>query len=146
MTSSNGKIFSVTGPLCRELTGHRWIPHTMARAVELWYCFHLCLNKRLRKQSRRHRTHYDVTVMNNKTHEVLPSLRLQFIHMDTLTKWTPFYRRQFQYYVLKIFWLTFIPKGSVEMSGMFKMMAWYTPSDMTLPQHDPNQRAALSNI
>ena len=28
MTSSNGNIFRVAGPLCREFTGHRWIPHT----------------------------------------------------------------------------------------------------------------------
>ena len=28
MTSSNGNIFRVTDPLCKEFTGHRWIPHT----------------------------------------------------------------------------------------------------------------------
>ena len=26
MTSSNGNIFCITGPLCVEFTGHRWIP------------------------------------------------------------------------------------------------------------------------
>ena len=36
MTSSNGNIFRVTGPLCKEFTGHRWIPHTKASDVELW--------------------------------------------------------------------------------------------------------------
>ena len=30
MTSSNGNIFSITGPLCREFTGDRWIPLTKA--------------------------------------------------------------------------------------------------------------------
>ena len=30
MTSSNGNIFRVTGPLCGEFTGHRWIPLTQA--------------------------------------------------------------------------------------------------------------------
>ena len=30
MTSSNGNIFRVTGPLCGEFTGHRWIPLTKA--------------------------------------------------------------------------------------------------------------------
>ena len=34
MTSSNGNIFRVTGHLCGEFTGPRWIPHTKAR--ELW--------------------------------------------------------------------------------------------------------------
>ena len=38
MTSSNGNIFSVTGPLCGEFTGHRWIPLTKASDAELW-CF-----------------------------------------------------------------------------------------------------------
>ena len=38
MTSSNGNIFRVTGPLCGEFTGNRWIPHTKARDAELW-CF-----------------------------------------------------------------------------------------------------------
>ena len=40
MTSSNGNLFRVTGPLCGELTGHRWIPHTKAsdasRRYFLW--------------------------------------------------------------------------------------------------------------
>ena len=26
MASSNGNIFRITGPLCEEFTGHRWIP------------------------------------------------------------------------------------------------------------------------
>ena len=30
MTSSNGYIFRVTGPLCGEFTGYRWIPLTKA--------------------------------------------------------------------------------------------------------------------
>ena len=38
MTSSNGNIFHVTGPLCGEFTGHRWIPLTRASDAELW-CF-----------------------------------------------------------------------------------------------------------
>ena len=38
MTSSNGNIFLVTGHLCREFTGPRWIPRTKANDAELW-CF-----------------------------------------------------------------------------------------------------------
>ena len=38
MTSSNGNIFRITGYLCGEFTGHRWIPHTRASDEELW-CF-----------------------------------------------------------------------------------------------------------
>ena len=36
--SSNGNIFCVTGPLCREFTSHRWIPLTKGSDAELW-CF-----------------------------------------------------------------------------------------------------------
>ena len=47
MTSSSGNLFRVTGPLCGEFTGHRWIPLIKASGAEL-----LCiLYKRLRKQS-----------------------------------------------------------------------------------------------
>ena len=38
MTLSNGNIFRVTGPLCGEFTGHRWIPLTKASDAEL-RCF-----------------------------------------------------------------------------------------------------------
>ena len=37
-TSWNGNIFRVTGHLCGEFTGPRWISHTKASDVELW-CF-----------------------------------------------------------------------------------------------------------
>ena len=36
MTSSNGNIFRVTGHLCGEFTGLRWIPHTKPSGAELW--------------------------------------------------------------------------------------------------------------
>ena len=38
MTSSNGNDFRVTGPLCGEFTGHRWIHQTKASDTVLW-CF-----------------------------------------------------------------------------------------------------------
>ena len=45
ITSSNGNIFRVTRRLCREFTGHGWVNNGEAG------------------DSRRHRAHYDVTVM-----------------------------------------------------------------------------------
>ena len=36
--SHNGNIFRVTGHLCGEFTGPRWIPRTKASGAELW-CF-----------------------------------------------------------------------------------------------------------
>ena len=38
MTSSNGNIFRVAGPLCGEFTEHWWIPLRKATDAELW-CF-----------------------------------------------------------------------------------------------------------
>ena len=38
MTSSNGNIVRVNGPLWKEFTGHWGIPHTKASDAELW-CF-----------------------------------------------------------------------------------------------------------
>ena len=51
MTSSNGSIFRVTGHLCGEFTGHRWIPaqRPVTRSFDVF--FDLRLNKRLSKQS-----------------------------------------------------------------------------------------------
>ena len=57
MTSSNGNVFCVTGPLCGEFTGQRWIPlaseFPSQRPVMQSFddFFDLRLNKRLSKQS-----------------------------------------------------------------------------------------------
>ena len=51
MTSSNGNIFRVTGPLCEEFTGFWWIPLTKTRSFDVFFDLHL--NKLLSKQSRR---------------------------------------------------------------------------------------------
>ena len=52
MTSSNGHIFRVTGPLWGESTGHRWILLTKPVTQRLDVFFDLRLNKQLNKQSR----------------------------------------------------------------------------------------------
>ena len=50
MTSSNGNIFRVTGSLCEEFTGHRWIT-TQRQVTRSFDVFsYLRLNKRLSKQ------------------------------------------------------------------------------------------------
>ena len=53
MTSSNGDIFRVTGPLQGEFIGHRWIPLPKGSDAEIWFFLYLRLNKRLSKQTRR---------------------------------------------------------------------------------------------
>ena len=65
MTLSNGNIFRVTGPLCVEFTGQRWIPLTKASDAEL-LCFLWSaswINNRQAGDLRRHRAHFDVIVM-----------------------------------------------------------------------------------
>ena len=37
MTTSNGNILRVSGPLWVESTGHRWIPLTKASDAGLWF-------------------------------------------------------------------------------------------------------------
>ena len=69
MTSSNGKIFHVTGPLCEEFTGHRWIPRTkgqwcgalMFPLICTW--IYVSANNHEAGDLRHHRAHYDITVM-----------------------------------------------------------------------------------
>ena len=69
MTSSYGNIFRVTGPLCGEFTGHQWIPLTKASDAD--FCFSICvwikywINNPEAGDLRRHRGHYDVTVMKD---------------------------------------------------------------------------------
>ena len=72
MTSSNGNLFLVTGHLCGEFTGHRWIPRPKGqRRGALMFSF-ICaringwVNNREAGDSRRYRGHYDVTVMKHK--------------------------------------------------------------------------------
>ena len=52
MTSPNGNIPRVAGPLGGESIGHRWTPLTEASGMKLWYFLSdLRLNKQLSKQS-----------------------------------------------------------------------------------------------
>ena len=69
-TTSNGNIFRVTDPFVRGTTGHRWIPLTKASDAELWRFVLFeqtwtngCTNNRDDSDLKRHRAHYDVTVM-----------------------------------------------------------------------------------
>ena len=68
MMSSNGNVFHVTDSLWGDSTGDRWIPLTKASGAELW-CFlwsawtNAWANTRDASDLRRHRAHYDVTVM-----------------------------------------------------------------------------------
>ena len=65
MTLSNGNIFRVTIPLWGESTGHRWILHhkTQWRGALVISLICAWTNNTDAGDVRRHRAHYDVTVM-----------------------------------------------------------------------------------
>ena len=93
MTSSNGNIFRITGPLCGEFTGHRWIPITKASDVELW-CFLWSspeqmfeLNNRDTNDLRCHHARYDINVMADYCSAYI----LDIFH-DDIIKWKHFPR------------------------------------------------------
>ena len=91
MTSSNWNIFRVTGHLCGEFTGPRWIPCTKASDAELW-CFSLIcaringwVNNREAGDSRRYRVHYDVIVMT--MNHVECKMRMCHMHNWYIAHW-----------------------------------------------------------
>ena len=64
MTSSHGNIFRVIGHLCGEFTGHRrqWHGALMFSLICVW--INGWVNNREAGNLRRHRVHYDFTVMD----------------------------------------------------------------------------------
>ena len=62
VTSSNGNIFRVTGPFGGNPPMTGWFPHKASDA-ELWCFINGWANNRDAADLRRHRGHYDVTVM-----------------------------------------------------------------------------------
>ena len=90
MTSANGNILRVTGPLCGEFTGHGEFPAQRAVARRFDVFFDLRLNKRLSKQwwgwwfetpSRPFWRHC------NEIHILYPSATLRGWHTSSLTMW-----------------------------------------------------------
>ena len=61
MTSSNGTIFRITGPLCGEFTGPGEFPAQRPVTICAW--INDWVNNREAGDLRRHRGHYDVNVM-----------------------------------------------------------------------------------
>ena len=68
MTSSNGNIFHVTGPLL----GHRWIPLTKSSDVEFRCFFDMCRNKQLSNKDEVdvHSKHVSYTQMKQKINKM----------------------------------------------------------------------------
>ena len=71
MTLSNGNIFRITGHLCGEFTGPRWIPRTKASDAFSLICFWIngWVNNCEAGDLRRYRAHCDVIVMIMMSHD-----------------------------------------------------------------------------
>ena len=99
MTSSNGNIFRVTGPLCGEFIGHRWIPCTKASDAELCSLIFPWLNGWVNSHEagdlRRHRAHYDVIVMWTYWNR---------IGVNTLIRLSQFQRNMLETMLKQIIW------------------------------------------
>ena len=123
MTSSNGNIFRVTGPLFGEFTCHRWIPLTKTSDAELW-CFlwsaswrNGWVNVREAGDLRRHRAHYDVIVMalrwktasdldtwatlEKRWYQIIPETTLPWYQPDTTKKTLPLKFVENAYFFIK---------------------------------------------
>ena len=76
LTSWNGNIFHVTGHLCGEFTGHRWIPLHKGQWRWALMCSLICawingwVNNYDAGDLRCHHAHYDVSVMFSITIQV----------------------------------------------------------------------------
>ena len=90
MTSCLGNIFRVTGHLCGEFTGSRWIPRTNANGAELWCFFFICarincwVNNREAGGLRRHRAHHDVFVMSKSILTILEHIYKEQILFESV--------------------------------------------------------------
>ena len=116
MTSSNGNIFRVTGPLCREFTGYQWIPLTKAneRGALMFSLICAWINgwviNREAGDLRRHRPHCDVTIMS-----------WYFVPSSLYLHWTsrvPFYLQDTTFYVLRL-WLPVVARDVLWIGFIF---------------------------
>ena len=94
MTSSNGNIIRVTGPLCGEFTGPGEFPAQRPVTRSFGVFFHLRLNKRLSKQPWgwwfetagrslwRHRNDYTVSVLRTITPSVKSSVTTTLLGVE----------------------------------------------------------------
>ena len=85
MTSSNGNIFRATGHLCGKLIG-QWRGALMFSLICAWW--NGWVNNREADVLRRHRAHYDVTVMTNqRSFRVLVQSMRTTLHYNVVSHW-----------------------------------------------------------
>ena len=76
VTSSNGNIFRVTGPLCGEFTKGQWRGALMFSLICAW--INDWVNNREAGHLRRYRTHYDVIVMEMQNTRIIKMCSWRF--------------------------------------------------------------------
>ena len=94
MTSSNGNIFRVTGPLCGEFTGPGEFPtqRPVPRSFDVFFdgvWINGWVNNREASDLRRHRGHYDVNVMYTHIRDQANTFRFK-LHLNvviTMSHW-----------------------------------------------------------
>ena len=94
-TSSNGIIFRVTGHLCGEFIGHKgqWRGALKFSLICAW--INGWVNNREAGDSRRHRAHYDVTVMTGRLlPDDITKQRKWLTKEDGLVTHTPWYTKK----------------------------------------------------
>ena len=123
MTSPNGNIFLVTGPLWGESTGHRWIPLTKVSDAELW-CFFVSLNKRLNKQLR-HRPCLCCCV---------PHICVHDCHNLNVTSSNAFSWMKMHASRRKFYWSLLLKVSIDNIPALVQIMAWRRPGDKPFPE------------
>ena len=139
MTSLNGNIFRITGPLWGESTGHRWIPSQRPMTWSFMFSLIYALtngwaNNRDAGNLRRHLAHYDVTVVLKNLHAANYTSSMAFsLHRQVITS---------DKCIIKMSWLIRKQNGrhfvdfQLVISGLW-CMYWLGPEQAI--KHDLNQ-------
>ena len=146
MTSSNGNIFRVTGPLWGESTGHRWIPITKVSDAEfdIFYCTwtYGWENNRDAGDLRYRRAHYDVTVM--AACQATPLSHFEFAGNPTKHLKAPAHLRPHTFWMVRYFhhWTQILPAVSIGADGYCRR-----PMRMPVrPSARPERRYASNSL
>ena len=159
MTSSNGNIFRVTGPLRGEFTGNRWTPLAKASDAELWCILWSVLEQWLSKQSRRwwfetpslsFLRHYNESPIFCMLCCILCHVILNISKLRQ--KWPPISRqhlpmhfREWKCTFFSNISLKFLPKGPIDnIPALVQIMAWRPPGDK--PLSEPMMFTFLTHI
>ena len=123
MTSSNGKIFRVTGHLCGEFT-HGEFPHTKASDAELWCFLWSAPEQTIMCDNHATITHYalnELTPRQNGRHFPDDIFKCIFLSEN-------------MWISIKIS-LKFVPKGTINnIPALVHIMAWRRPGDKPLSE------------